>query len=270
MADPEFFILKQWAWLDAAEYSPIILGGFLKNYADPTDAYIPKKGAPSHLKYSESKPVPDDWSNFVASSLSSASTEAAATLKSLAGVSFKGSKEEAVNLSGKFLRSQRIEQVDDFFTKVREDAAVKSRVPEWIAGRDKDEVCLVTGIMICEDVEIGWESESGTEKEGHVEAPVGMITLAAGFPNPLGDTGDSGASLTKTEMKGRLFKAKSGKSKIFALQLRNVTKGYWIKRERDKLILAKKGPQSSEGRLLDGDEGAAEDPSIPDDALFLI
>jgi hypothetical protein len=66
---------------------------------------------------------------------------------------------------------------------------------------------------------------------------------------------------------GRVFKAKSGSSKIFAIQLRKVTNGKW--RKRNELELKDNGPNIGKGRKLDEAAGDG-DNSIPDEELFFV
>jgi hypothetical protein len=264
MADPEFFILKEWAWMDTTQFEDIILGGFVKNYADPIAAYVPLEES-LVKKYKHEKFSNGSFTDFVANAYGTDKKEATAVLGSLAGISFTGEKEEAINLSGKFVRFKRIAQSDDYFEKVKSDSDVTSRVPKWI--RSKTETCLVVGVMVCEDVEVEWTSEEKRDAEGHVTAPVGTIALAAGAPLPPGTNIDPQLKLSGNKVTGRVFKAKSGTSKIFAVQLREVTNGKWLKRK--ELDLKDNGPSIEKGRKLDGEAGDGND-SIPDEELFLV
>jgi hypothetical protein len=275
MSDPEFFILKPAAWMLTKDYEDIMLGAFVQNYADPSlEGYLPRKTQPTqlthHKLYSETKPVEGIFTEFVTNAYSEVKKEAEATLKSLVGVAFKDEAEQAAKLEGKLIRYKRLEQVHDFFKKVRKDKNVKAAVPGWIT--PSATVCLIVGIMMCEDVmEIELSSEERESAEGHFEVPISTITQAFGVPNPLGDTGDPGAKFARSQMSKRLFKAKSEGSKIFAVQLKPVTRGYIINRNKLKFGRFKKGDLAViQGRNLDAEHEGQDEETIPDDELFLV
>ncbi|KAH6869557.1 hypothetical protein B0T10DRAFT_371138, partial [Thelonectria olida] len=142
---------------------------------------------------------------------------------SIGGFSVSGNREESMYLAGKFIRYKRIRQLDRFWAKLLEDEDVKATAPRWISLFNTWPVCLVVGIMVCEDVELSMEGAQSRKLEGNVELPIGQITLAAGAPNPVGDKVDPQVKLASAKQTATIFRANMGKSSIFAVELRKVT-----------------------------------------------
>ncbi|KAJ0120501.1 hypothetical protein J7T55_015230 [Diaporthe amygdali] len=270
--DPEFFILKQWAWMDTAEFEDTLLGAFVASYADPLgDSILPEPGNESYLKkYTDGKTFGGKFTEFIIDNYREEKQDVGTLLNSLAGVTFSGETEEAVFLTGKLIRYRRLRDIRTFFGKVKQDDEVKSRVPNWIKLSDKLRgdmgVCLVVGVMICEDVDVEWGAEDRKDVAGNLEIPIDKFILATPQPNPLDGTGNPQIHASSSQKVGRVFKAHSGESKIFALQLRSVTKGYILK--HNELMLKRQGPSVDRGRVLGHDDGD-NDSSVADDELFL-
>jgi hypothetical protein len=268
--DPEFFILKEWARMPA-EYEDSLLGAVVMNYADPAqESTVPELGEESHLTKFKHKTFGGQFSDFVVNNYQKETKEASAVLKSLAGVKFTGETSDTVHLNGKFIRYKRVRDIPAFFKKLREDEDVKSRVPNWIQLSDvlkRDvRVCLVVGVMICEDVDVEWGTDERKDVSGNIEIPIDKIVLAAGAPNPIGHTGNPQVAASNGQTVGRLFKAHSSESRIFAVELKRLTKGYILK--QGELIMKSKGPSVDRGRVLGGDRDR-NDSAIDDDELFL-
>ncbi|PWI64581.1 hypothetical protein PCL_09511 [Purpureocillium lilacinum] len=247
MADPEFFMLKPSAWMDAST-ADTLLGSFVQNYADPlSGAHIPAIGE-SHLQYSVGE-ITGSFTDFITDPYAERTKDPSVILNSL-GFKSTGETDEAFGLQGKLIWYRRLKDVDYFFDKVRNDSAVRSRVSKWISPWHN--AFLVVGIMICEDVDIIWTTDT-TVSQSNAEVPIRQITRATG---ELLSATDAHAEST-TEITGHLRRARSGQSKIFAIQLRPVTKGYNIKQlsviDRHRVLGSER----------------EEDDSIPDDELFL-
>jgi len=253
--DPDFVILKYSAWLDASKFEDKILGAIVRQFLKPTNAYVPE----SPLQYNDEELVEGSLTDFVLDNTSSADQSASLSLQSVAGFSFNGNTTDSVHLSGKLIRYKRLQQHDQFWAKLKDDANVSSRVPGWISIFNTWPVCLVVGVMVCDDVEVSLEGKQTLESEGHVEIPIGTITLAAGIPNPLGEAGQPQGNLSINKSVATIFKAKSGQSKIFALELRKVTTELLRRKE---LVLKDNGPDVGDGRLLGDDEDEMGDESV--------
>jgi hypothetical protein len=249
--DPEFIILKYQSWLDMAKFEDKILGSIIKEFLRPTNNYVPD----DPLQYNKHEFTEGSITDFVLDNSGSTSNDAAANLKSVAGVSFKGSTENAVQLSGKLVRYKRLQQHDQFWAKLKQDPDVRGIVPRWTS-RYRAPVCLVVGIMICEDVELSFEGKTSLDREGKVELPIGKITLAAGTPNPLGNAADPQVSVGSSRQTVTIFKGKVGESRIFALELKKITTEGWIQKD---LKLRSEGPTVDATRTAAGGESDSED-----------
>ncbi|PVI01661.1 hypothetical protein DM02DRAFT_654268 [Periconia macrospinosa] len=229
--DPEFVILKYQSCLDASKFEEKILGSVVKGFLRPTDNYVPD--AP--LQYNKHELVEGSITDFVLDNDGTKTDEATLKLKSLGGVSFKGSTQSAIQLSGKFVRYKRLQQHDHFWPKLKEDKDVQMFVPRWTS-RFRAPVCLVVGIMICEDVELSFEGEASIERE-------------AGS--------DIQANVASNRQTVTIFKGKVGESRIFALELKKISTQGWITKD---LVLKNEGPSVEATRLAaDGESENEED-----------
>jgi hypothetical protein len=187
--------------------------------------------------------------DFVLSNTSLQSHEASATLESVAGISFRGSTESSVQLSGKLIRYKRLQQHDQLWARLKADPDVKVLVPRWTS-RYRAPVCLVVGIMMCEDVELSFDETQSREREAKGQMPIGKITLAAGVLNPVGNAVDPQAGFSSHRQVVTMFKGKVTESRIFALELKKVTTEGWIQKD---LRLKSHGPNVDPTRIAAGE-----------------
>ncbi|KAF1954307.1 hypothetical protein CC80DRAFT_493812 [Byssothecium circinans] len=245
IGDPEFVILKYQSWLDTAKFENKILGSIVKEFLRPTNNYVPD----SPLKHNSHDFQEGTVTDFVLDNTGSKSHEASASLKSVAGISFKGSTESSLQLSGKLIRYKRLQQHDQFWAKLKVNPDVKAIVPRWTS-RYRAPVCLVVGIMICEDVELSFDETQSREREANGQLPIGKITLAAGVPNPVGDAVDPLVGFSSNRQVVTIFKGKINESRIFALELKKVTTEGWIQKD---LRLRSQGPDVDPTRVAAGE-----------------
>jgi hypothetical protein len=159
--DPSFVILKPAAWLDASEFEEEILGAIVQEFLKPTDNYVPK----SPLQYNSEKFVEGPFTDFTLNTSGSAAQGAGISLGSILGFNLEGSAEDAVHLNGKRIRHKLLQQHSQFWDKLKQDPGVKSTVPGWISFFNRRPVCLVVGIMICEDIDVSFKEKRGQEAE---------------------------------------------------------------------------------------------------------
>ena len=266
--DPEFIVLKQWTWLDAAEYEDALLGAIVDDFLSPSTNYVPDSDTKTPLeKYSTSTPQRGIFPDFVLGYNRTDEKSAELALGRLARVSFAGSVDEAINLSGQLIRFRRTTRLDKFWEKLKNDPEVKTTVTAWLGRKGRRwPVCLVTGVMVCEHVEVSWEGERCRAYEGGVEAPLGEILLAAGIPNVLGDAADPKATVSNTRKTATLFKAKVPNAQVFALEVMKITNGAWYKKQ---LTLSNERSAAERGRVLGLDDNGDE-PSDPADEDLLL
>lgn len=258
--DPEFVILKYQAWMDAAEFEDTILGAVIREPLSPSTNYVPD--APRTVATPEFQT--GLATDFILAESEAPSAELAASVGKIGGFSIKGSKQESVRLAGKLIRYKRIRQLDQYWERLLENQEVKSIVPGWISLFNAWPVCLVAGIMVCEDVELSVDGAHSRQVEGHVQLPLGQITLG---PQAGGNTMNPQATLAAGMQTASIFKAKMGKSNIFAVELRKVTTDMF---RRKQLRLKRTGPDIDEHRLAgDDSDGDFEEGPAPGEKLIL-
>lgn len=249
--DPEFVILKYQSWLDTEKFEKQVVGAFVKHYLNPGWEYCPVQEAQwNKLNFTEGCLTDFDLTNSKGDGVS-----ATASLGSVAGFNINADNEDKVHLEGKFIRFKRLLQHDQFFEERKADPAVAKTVPKWMKWPYLKPVWVVVGIMTCEDVTINFENKRELQIDGHVEVPIGEITVAG---MPLGDTANPKLGAGAHKKKATVFKAKSGRNQIFALELRRVTTS---KFRSQVLKLGDSGPDVQDGRL------AADDSDSDDEAV---
>lgn len=108
--------------------------------------------------------------------------------------------------------------------------------------------------MTCEDVTINFENTRELHVDGHVELPIGEITVAGNAGNP-----KVGAGAHKK--KATVFKVKSGRNQIFQLELRKVTTSKF----KSKILkMGDSGPVVEDGRLAANDSDDSDDEAVQD------
>lgn len=265
--DPEFIILKHAAWV-SARFEKSILGAIIRNPLSPWTDHVPN----SPLRYNNYDLLESTATDFVLDNKGAIASEVSGAVTAVANFAIKGRTEDKLHLRGKLLRIKRLQQVGEFWAALRSDPAVKSTVPGWISFYNTWPVCLVTGIMICEDVELGLNTATSDQRQAAGEVPVGAIALASGAPNPLGNSADPKLTACKSHEAAISFEARFNGSQIFAVELREVTTK-WL--HRKELILKSDGPGNIDpsrlaGRESDEDGDDDLDKSIDPEDLICI
>lgn len=269
--DPQFVILKHQAWLESADFEDKMLGAIIKEPLSPSTNFVPE----SPGVYMDREPQKGTVTDFVLQNDGDAAQGLAASTHSIGGYAVAGSRHDAVQLGGKLIRIRRIQQLDRFWARLKDDAQVRDTVPRWVSFFSPWPVCLVVGVMICEDVEVSFGGEQSRAHEGRVELPIGRVALAmSGVPVPpaIGEPGAVAAAQAKascSQESATLFKARSGQSKIFALELRRVTTELF---RRKLLLLKNDGPDFDDVRLasdepLDENQDL-EGPVLPENLIL--
>ena len=261
--DPKFIILKYQAWMRTAAFENTILGAIIKQPLSPSTNYVPDAPA-AYISHALQEGSATD---FVLEGTGGKSQGVAASLTSIGQFSVSGGREAKVHLNGKHIRYKRIQQLDQFWAKLREDPDVKRRMGDWISMWNTWPVCLVVGIMICEDVEISMDAAKTQERKAQGEIPVGEILLPSGGTNPLGKDVNPKLEATSSQHTATLFKASMRESSIFAVELKIVTTGSI---HRKLLRLKDKGPNVGDNRLagMDSDEDSDEETPVDEDYIL--
>lgn len=261
--DPEFIILKYQAWMKTAAFEDTILGAIIKQPLSPSTNYVPDAPA-AYISHTLQEGSATD---FVLEGTGNKSQGVAGSLTSIGQFSVSGSREASVYLNGKHIRYKRIQQLDQFWAKLREDPDVKRSMGDWISMWNTWPVCLVVGIMMCEDVEISMDAAKTQERKAQGEIPVGEILLPASGVNQLGKDANPKLEATSSQHTATLFKANMEENSIFAVELKIVTTGSI---HRKLLRLKDKGPNVGDNRLagMDSDEDSDEETPVDEDFIL--
>lgn len=252
--DPKFIVLKYSAWLDASKFETAMLGAVVRNPLSPTTDYVPDHP----LRYNKKDLIEGSLPNFLISGSNTSSTKASAALSSVVGFSWEGNKDDTVHLAGKLLRYKRLQQHENFWELLRADPMIRARVPGWISFFNTWPPCLVVGIMTAEDVELDYSGATERQMSGELQLPLAAVSLAAvGTPALCTlDGANPSATAALDRQVATIFKARSSKNSIFALELRAVTTKGLRGRE---LALKEGGPKVDEGRLADNEESSEDE-----------
>jgi hypothetical protein len=263
IGDPSFVILKYSTWLDTSQYESQILGSIVRRPLMPTNDYVPT----SPLQYNAFDLVEpnEPLTEFVLENTSTDSNNTRITLASIAHIDFKGSTTESVKLAGKSITYKRLQQHTQFWNKLKRDPAVEKEVPTWVKDNIGWPPCLVVGIMIAETVDLDYSGASQRETDGGIEIPIAKIAMAA-TATPVAPQVDNMAAEGGTARNvASVFKAKTGKSSIFALELQKIgfakSSGWWSGKR--SLELEDDGPHFDEGRLMGEHDDDSDHTPLP-------
>ena len=214
--EPQFLILKTQNWLPITERS--ILGAVVKNILDPTSDYVPEHP----FKYYTKSTIEKTYEDFILRSGYMSSRVGKVELTKLFGIKWGGKDDESFDLKGKLLQYKRIKQHEAFWKKLEKDESVKERVPAWFRFGGPP-ICVVTGLFMCENVDVATNDEEFNQLKANGQAPVGsiLVSAATGLPIQVGDMAVAGGSDTK---RYTYFRAKSKGKSIFAIELKVLEK----------------------------------------------
>jgi hypothetical protein len=249
--------------MKSSDFEDTILGAIIKEPLSPTTNYVPEKPA-AYISHGLQDGFATD---FVLEGTGSKSQGVAGSLTSIGQFSVSGSRKDSVHLSGKLIRWKRIQQLDQFWAKLKDDADVKRTMKDWISMWNTWPVCVVVGIMIGEDVDVEMDAEKIQERRTQGEIPVHEMLIASGGVNPLGKKANPKLEATSSKQTATFFRAKMGESSIFAVELRIVTTGLI---HRKLLQLKQHGPNVDDNRLAgaDSDEDSEEEAPVDEDLIL--
>lgn len=252
--EPPFILLKSTSWLPVEE-TQTLLGAAVKNFWAPTDNSVPTEP----LVYNKGRKfVEKGYDDFVLTNEDGAGKAAKLKLQGVTKLTWKGVVDDEFDLRGKRIRYIKLRQVDKFWEDLKEDAEVKESVPKWIGSwqlKSKPPVCLITGLFICEDVDLDSSKEVSQDREAKGEAPLGTAAAAAsasqGMLLPNDGTGNLKAGLSDNKTQKRHIKAKVEGNSIFAMQLKVISSETFNKKA---LRLKEKSPDAPTHRQMGEDE----------------
>lgn len=157
--DPEFFVLKApYGWLPESESN--ILGAVVPNPWAPTDAFCPDD--PSI--YNDNPPLEMPFEDFILRKDALTSNSNEVTVNKLGKLRWARSEGPKLELQGKVVYVRRLKQHLDFWkTMIEVDDDCREKVTEWVNERHrlrrKYQVCLIVGLLICQDVVVAASDE---------------------------------------------------------------------------------------------------------------
>jgi hypothetical protein len=263
--DPEFIILKHAAWV-SAEFEKDILGAIIRDPLSPSTDYVPS----SPLQYNKYDVLEQTITDFVLDNTGAAANEVSGAVTAVANFALKGRTGDKIHLQGKLLHVKRLQQVSEYWAALQSDPTVKSTVPGWISFFNTWPVCMVVGIMLCEDVELRANTVRSDQRHATGEVPIGPLTQTAGAPSPFGGLANPKLTAYKSREAATSFEANLGNRQIFAVELRKVTTKRFYSKE---LRLKNDGPRNMDpsrlasNELDDDDSDDLEKPVDPGDLI---
>ena len=250
--DPVFLVLKPTVgWLPEKEWKNV-LGAAVKNPWSPTDDYAPRKA----WTYNKNPLVEHDYDGFVLQQQKTSSHSFEVEVNGLGKLRWGKSSGHQIDLSGKKIYVKRLRRHSEMWkelTTKSEDfqEAVAGWVNQKRLGRAKYQVCLVVGLLICQDVIVAASDEEAREREARGGIPLGTIA-SHGAPISTGGGGDVSVALSSSVINRTYFEAEGHGKRIFALELKIISSN------KGKLALTDKTPQSNRQLGHDDDEDGDE------------
>ncbi|MCJ1333888.1 hypothetical protein MMC10_010594 [Thelotrema lepadinum] len=250
--DPVFLILKPTiGWLPESEWREI-LGAAVKNPWSPTNDYKPK----NPWAYNRNPLVEDSYNDFILRKdvLSSPSFEA--EVKGLGKLRWVKSVGHQIDLSGKKVYIKRIKQHGELWRELTTRSEdFQDEVPEWVNEkrwlRTKYQVCLVVGLLMCQDVVVAASDEERKDREAKGEMPLGTIAECAAASQGVllssGGVGNVSAKASSATINRTYFEAKGHGKRVFALEVKIISS------KKGKLTLTDDAPDSNRQLGLDDD-----------------
>ncbi|KAI8635325.1 hypothetical protein F5Y19DRAFT_482561 [Xylariaceae sp. FL1651] len=257
--DPEFLILKPaGGWLTSRAQHRL-LGAAVKNYFDPLE-----NATPSLMKYYDKKVHPlidDKFDHLVLEKNDVQASSGELKIEGLAHFFCRKSDDKLFNLKSKVFHVKRMTNIDEFWEKATaEDPDFSLKVTEWLNQKrmlglkSKYEVYLVTGILMCRDVEVADSEEEVKQRRRNFETPIGVVEAVGaslGLPISAGGLGKVSGGTSADKVRKSYFAVTGSEERIFALQLKRITL------KQGKLSLGDKGPSVKANRRL-GEEKPEE------------
>jgi hypothetical protein len=158
-------------------------------------------------------------------------------LKNIGGISWVEHANESFDLRGKYTFYRKLRQHEEFWDRLKEDTEVRQKVPQWLGSRWKIKskvlVCLITGILFCEDVVFSVTKEEEREREANLDAPLGTVLATVanthGIPAASRGTGNIGAEVSSERHQRRYYKAEDKDASIFAMEVKIISSSLFDK-----------------------------------------
>lgn len=258
--DPEFLILKYPAgWLPESEWENI-LGAAVKNHFSPTSDSVPEKP----LFYNNAGLVETQFEDFILRNDDVSSSSHELTVKGLGKLRWGKKADSKLDLKGKVIYTKRLKRIGEFWKEILKDEEFQETVAEWVGekkrfGRAKYQVCLVVGLLMCQDIVVATSAEDARDRQARNEVPLGTIAevfaASQGVPVSTGGMGNIAVDNSRSNVNRTYFEAAGKGKKVFALELRIISM------KEGKLKMTDKTPKAPADRQLgEGDQGDGVDP----------
>jgi hypothetical protein len=261
--DPEFLILKPTVgWLPEKEWKKV-LGSVVKNHWSPTTDSVPKNPL-IHNKYPL---IETKFEDFVLYKESVTNSLFELEVKNLGKLKWGKGAENHLDLQGKVIYVKRLRQHDQFWKNLSsKDEDSMQTVADWVKEKHwrkaKNQVCLVVGLLLCEDVIVTQSEEEVRALEVQGVEPLGTIieyaAASQGVPISTGGTGNVTAQASRTSVNRTYFKAAGKEKSIFALELKIITL------KKGEMKLGDNKVKASSNRKL-GTEDVTDEEVVPRD-----
>ncbi|KAI1321723.1 hypothetical protein F5Y16DRAFT_66184 [Xylariaceae sp. FL0255] len=271
--DPVWVILNPRSWFDEPDnnhegrhWEHRLLGAITPDFYDArtrkpdnTKRYLPE----------EEGIINREINDFVLSAAGHDERTVDAKLTSYLGAKVVRASTATVDLSTKAVTFRRLDQDADYWESVRNDVSLQGFLSDWLkeAGKHgRPEVCLITGIGICQGVEFEWDVDRISKRRANAELPLdAIITVAAGSPLPVPIGSNAKMELAKVNTNVIAFRGRSSKRSVFALELKVIQRKGWI----HKKITISRGPKIEDGHQLADDDDDDDGCDIDVDDLEL-
>lgn len=253
-SDPEFLILKPaGGWLPAADESRL-LGAAVKNYFDPLENSTPSNPM-KHYDKKTHRLIDTRFDRLILEKKDVQAKSGKLVIQGLARFICRKKDEKLFNLKSKVIYVKRMTGIDDYWKALTaEDPDFAPKVTEWLEQKrmlglkSKYEVYLVTGILMCQDIEVATSEAEAKKRLRNFQAKLGDAVEAAaashGGPISSGGLGNISGEKSKKEHHLTYFEAAGSSRQIFAVQLKRITlKG-------GRLALGDNGPSVAANRRL--------------------
>lgn len=251
--DPVFLILKPMiGWLPEKDWIEI-LGAAVKNPWSPIDDYAPR----SAWAYNKNPLVEDSYDGFVLQKDKTSSHSFEVEAKGLGKLRWGKSTGHQIDLRGKKIYIKRLRRHSEMWKELSTKSEdFQEEVPGWVNdkrwGRAKYRVCLVVGLLICQDVIVAASDEEVRDRKASGGVPLGTISefvsASQGVPISTSGVGDVSTEVSNSVINRTYFEAEGTGKRIFALELKIISSN------KDKLVLTDKTPESSRHLGPDDDE----------------
>ncbi|KZZ92017.1 hypothetical protein BBO_09559 [Beauveria brongniartii RCEF 3172] len=226
---PEYLILKPGVGWISGEYWKNLLGAAVKYPFMPLRDYVPDD--PPYMQYAPDERLFDD---MVLRQNIQQTKSGHFSVTGLGELRTAESANNQLNLQGKLIYIKSLQQHDAHWENIIKIKTFRQKVTKWLRertmfgfGAPKHQVCLVVGILLCQDVSVAISKEEETKFEAGGQLPLGTVaeavTASRGAPIQLKGAGNVVGGASTTTAGKKYFGIKGKEIQIFGLELRIIS-----------------------------------------------